>query len=688
MAVLVAMLALGLRLPGLGDFMTVDEEQWMLRSGTFWHELFRQGDATGTFLTTHPGATVMWLAGAGVAWQEARVGFDIDTSNLRHFRLAATLPVALATSFLIGLTVWLLARVLAGWEATLAGLVLATDPYLTGMSQIAHLDALLALFMLGGVLAFFVWRREGKLWFLVLSGVLTGLAMATKLLPSLWLWPFFGLMLVFRQPLRPPVLSRLLASVRVLGFMFGVAMLTLYVAWPALWVSQDFMRSFNRDVPAVMTQEHVALEKAAEPITPASFYGRTVLGRSTPFVLLVAAGMLVAGSRFWMRRREVPLVAWFFVYAIGFLLLMTLAAKKADRYALPALVVLPVIAGWGVGVAIEAFKELPWFRKGNPPEPERAWCPAAGGTSEGEAERAPHAGRGDACSPCGTGAVLMITILLTAQVLLWSPYAIAYNNPYFSNIRPLSQQGWGEGLDAAARWLNGRPLADKLMVASWYSGVTGTYFKSKTMSLSSRDDKRVGYVVTYRNMAGRAPDDVATNVLDEFRGRVPARGIYIGGRPYVWIYETLGLHYFPQHVGELVGDMEVGQEVIAEKDGWSAIDIGMANFSSRKNTRDVILHVRENVNATGDLRTAVVNAAQIEDSAWHRFEFEPVDDAAGKTYYVALTSPDSVAGDAVTARFVEEDVLLGRMLLRRRAIRAGEKNSDFWRDGDLAYRLR
>ena len=652
LAVLVVLLALGMRLPGLGHFMTADEEQWMLRSGVFWHELFRQGDASGTFLTTHPGATTMWLTGAGVAFQEVRVGFDIDTSNLRHFRLAATLPVALATSLLVGLVVWLLARILASGEAGLAGLVLATDPYLTGMSQIAHLDALLALFMLGSVLAFFVWRRSDRLWFLVLSGILAGLAMATKFLPSLWLWPFFGLVLVFQRPLKRLVFNEL---VRVTGFLFGMAALTLYVAWPALWVSQDFMRSFSRDVPAVMTQEHVALEAAVEPIAPVSFYGRTVLGRSTPFALLVAAGVLVAGVRFWVRWREVPQVAWFFVYAVGFLVLMTLAAKKADRYALPALVMLPVIAGWGMGITLDVLSSR----------------------LKGSFNKIPPASLST-----------LVVFLLLAQVLLWSPYAIAYNNPYLPNVRPVSQQGWGEGLDAAAGWLNEHPLAEKLTVASWYPGVTRTYFRGKIMSLSSRDDERVGFVVTYRNMGGRASDEAGSNVLDEFRGRVPAHEVYIGGRPYVWIYETLGLHYFPQHVGELVGDMEVGQEVIVDKDGWSAIDVGMANFSSRKNTKDVVLQVRENVNATRDLRTAVVKAAQIEDSAWQRFEFEPMAGSAGQTYYVALTSPGSTVGNAVTVRFVPEDVLSGQMLLRRRSLQAGEQNSDFWRDGDMAYRLR
>ncbi|MFH1354147.1 MAG: glycosyltransferase family 39 protein [bacterium] len=652
--VALGLLALVVRLPGLGEFMTVDEENWMLRSGTFWHELFRLSDPSGTFLTTHPGATTMWLTGTGVFWQEARLGFDIDTSNLRYFRLAATLPLALATSVLIGLATWLLVRLLNWGVAAMAGLLLAVDPYLTGMSQVAHLDALLALFMLASMLAFFVGKRGQKLQYLVLAGVMAGLAMGTKFLPALWLWLFFALVLIFQQP-RQQVFSRLL---RALGFMFGVAALTLYVTWPALWVSDDFMRSFNRDVPAIITQEHVALELSQDPIEPESFYLRTMLGRSTPFVLLLTVGMLVSAARFWMRKREVPQAAWLFVYAIGFLVLMTLAAKKADRYAMPALVVLPVLAGWGFAIAWQIIRSRSF---GN-----RIFS---------------------SLIPRPGPLVVLVILLLITQVLAWSPYAIAYNNPYLPNIRPLPQQGWGEGLDAAARLLNNHPLIDELIIASWYPGVTETYFNGKTMSLSSRDDERVGYVVTYRNMAGRAPDDIASNVLDEYQDKNPVHTIKIGGQEYVEIYEVMGLHYFPQHVGELAGDMEVGQEIMISENNWSAIEIGMANFSSRQNTKDVFLHVRDSVNATDDLRTVKINAAQIKDSTWHRFEFEPIADSAGKTFYVALTSPDSIKGDAVTVRFVSKNILPGQMLLRRQALKGGEMNSDFLRGGDMAYRL-
>jgi len=56
--------ALFARLWGIGSFMTVDEENWMIRSAEFWQKL-ASGDPGGTFLTTHPGATAMWLIGAG-----------------------------------------------------------------------------------------------------------------------------------------------------------------------------------------------------------------------------------------------------------------------------------------------------------------------------------------------------------------------------------------------------------------------------------------------------------------------------------------------------------------------------------------------------------------------------------------------------------------------------------------------
>lgn len=642
-------LALLVRWPVLGEFMTADEENWMLRSAGFYHNIFRKGDTGGAFMTTHPGATAMWLAGAGIVFQEQRLGFDIDTSNIGTFRLAAVLPITVMVAILIGITAWLAMRLMGIAPGIAGGALLALEPYFVGMSQIAHLDALLALFMLNSVLVFLCasFGVFPARW-LILSGLFAGFAMATKLVPALWLFVFFGIVLLSRLPRKtafgghaaaqPNFLEQFGTIVSIFGFIAGVAVLTFWAVWPALWFTADLGRSFGKDVPSVITQEHVAIEESYEPTSPASFYVRTLLGRTSPFVLILSiVGIVYPLFCLPLGKGEKQggsKVLWLFVYALGFLLLITLAAKKADRYALPALAALPVIAGWALAkIPILHLRGVKW------------------------------------------GAVL-VGVLLLAQVLLLFPHAIAYDNPLW-DIRPLSQQGWGEGLEQAAAWLNARPRAEETFVASWYPSVMRIFFHGKTFSLSSRHDDRVGFVVLYRNMLGRGADDIATNVLEEFQNRKPIHTVEIQGVPYVWIYDVRGLHYFPQHVGDLFGDRTVGQLVPIEQDNWSAIEIGLATFSSRHNTQDVILHVRESIEATEDVRTVRLNANQIEDSSYHRFEFESIADAAGKTFYVFLDSPTSQPGDAITVRFANEDILPGEMV-RGGAVAIGR---------DVAYRI-
>jgi 4-amino-4-deoxy-L-arabinose transferase-like glycosyltransferase len=343
LVVLLVVIALVLRLLGLGSFMTVDEEKWMLRSAEFWHDMFRNADPGGTYITTHPGVTTMWLAGTGIFLQESLLGFDIDTSNLQYFRLAGTLPIAIATSLLIGLVGWLAMSLLGRIEGFWAACLLATEPYFVGMSQVIHLDALLALFMLVALLSFMLLFREGKDKWAIICGMSTGLAMATKLLPSLWLFVFIGMVLLmvllisckkyifYRRKFRYRKL------VRTFFYIAGIAVVTLWVVWPALWEKDDLHSSFEEDVPSVIINEHVALEVSTEPIAPASFYVRTWLGRVSVFTLLLSVGMVILAVRaFWEMWREgnigkfiktrAFMVLLFVVYIVGFLLLITMVA--------------------------------------------------------------------------------------------------------------------------------------------------------------------------------------------------------------------------------------------------------------------------------------------------------------------------------------------------------------------------
>ncbi len=280
-------------------------------------------------------------------------------------------------------------------------------------------------------------------------------------------------------------------------------------------------------------------------------------------------------------------------------------------------------------------------------------------------------------------------LLVVAVVFVFLlPYRGLYANTWIDS-RPLNQQGWGEALDAAAAYLNTNPLNDKqrLTIASWYPAITGTYFSGKTFSLSSLHDTRVGYVVLYRNMLGREGDDIGSNVWDEFRDKKPEKIISVGGVPYVWIFNTVGMRYFDRVVGEITDGVEIGQTVPVTVNNWQLLDIGLATYQGRQNSGNIILHIKDLPEATADIRTVSVPVSQVLDSEWHTFMFDPIADSAGKTYYVSLTSEGATPGTAITVKYVDKDILGGEIYIRRQALESGQTIEQFKKSGDMAYRI-
>lgn len=495
----VALLALAVRLPGMGEAMTADENSWMTRGALFWNEL-ASGDPGGTYITTHPGATVLWLIGSGIKLQEARLGVAAAEGNLMHFRKAAVFPVVLVTSIMIGVITWLLTKLFHAQSAVFAGILLACEPYLAGMSKVAHLDMLQALLMLAAFLSFMFFLRSGSWSWVAAAGAFFGLSLGGKMFLAFWLPLFFTIMIVFvsEEPMR--LRARMIA--RVLGVLTGTGALVFFAVWPALWVKDDLARPVARDAEYVLLDEHVRLSQAEDPVAPATFYMRTVVGRMAPYTLLLTLGAALV--LFLLKKKRLPVqreAAWLLFYAVGYLAVITLAAKKADRYALPALVALPAVAGWLAAASLPVMERKLMIRPWRVPV---------------------------------YGALLMA---LVAVPVLWGEYASAYMSPIGKAVLPLSQQGWGEGLEEAAKWMNEQPGAKDVMVASWYPNVFREYFAGRTVPLSVRDKEGVRYIVLYRNMGGRAPDTLASQVLDEYVDQDPVRVVKINGVEYVWIYE-------------------------------------------------------------------------------------------------------------------------------------------------------
>lgn len=642
----VGTLALFLRLYGIGEILTVDEPQWIFRAQSFYTAL-KRGDLGGTFQGTHPGVIPMFLIGGGIRFQELVTGVALESPTVGSFRYAAKFPIAGAVSVAIGIAAVLAASLWNARTGLAAGLLLALDPLLVGHAQLAHVDALLAALMLLSVLTLLLFGKTGLRRMLLCSGALSGFALLTKL-PAVFLFPFAALtMLLFRKS-RASVL-------RDLALWSMTAAFTFLLFWPSMWQHAfPNARYAARDIETITTTPR--LGEAAEAATRNRyFYLRVLATRTTPVVLLLAMGGSVLLLRAGLRnhRRE-GLILLFFV--LGFLLFLTLVEKKADRYFLPALASIDLLAGI-------ALAQL--FARGK-----------LGATI--------------------SSAVIFGLLLLN---LLMRPYALAYRSPFpGTNEEEPTQSGWGEGLEQAAQTLNAHPLAAELYVASWYPAVFSEFFHGKTLSLSSRHDPRVAYVVLYRNMRGRSPDSAASGILQEFSSREPVAVVRVLGVETAWIYFSDSVRLFPRHVGEIISEraaasfqsseavVEAGQFIHPTAAGLFGVRLVFATFSSRNNTAEVVIHLRENPDGA-DIRTVRLNARALEDSQWRDIRFDPILDSSGKRYYLAVTSPTGHTGNAVTVKYQPKDILPGSRVLMRRPLKSGERREDFLREGDLAYGL-
>lgn len=116
-----------------------------------------------------------------------------------------------------------------------------------------------------------------------------------------------------------------------------------------------------------------------------------------------------------------------------------------------------------------------------------------------------------------------------------------------------------------------------------------------------------------------------------------------------------GQSAYTTNSGQLVSGVFVGQTFVAEKNNLSAVAVQFATYSNRSNTKDVELHLLASPTDKNEIRTGKVNAGKLRDNQMYRFDFAPIPDSKGKTYFFYLASPQSVPGNAVTVDMSTQD---------------------------------
>ena len=368
--------------------------------------------------------------------------------------------------------IYLLLRRLFGQSiALLAGLLLALDPFVAGLGGLLHVDGLLTTFATLSVLALFnglcttqfeskVQSPKSKIKWFALSGGFAALAFLSKS-PALFLTPFAVLVTLVALLTKRISLHTALIGLLVFVIVHWSLVIVLY---PAMWL--DPIGTFNGIVG-------LASFYSANAVRPTLFDGQYVLNhgpafyptalayRLTPIVmigLILTVVALIAQRK--NRDHRFPLAACL-AYAILFIVFITPVAKKYDRYMLPAVSMLIIAAAWGLGQI--------------------------------------HAPKRFLASLGMTKTVWAITLIAQLLIVLGSwPYLLMSYNVVLGGAAAAAKHfavGWGEGLGAAANWINAQPDGLRSTVAVGSIPPFGLIYSGRSTSLDDRGLELADYYV-------------------------------------------------------------------------------------------------------------------------------------------------------------------------------------------------
>ncbi|MGH2783697.1 MAG: ArnT family glycosyltransferase [Actinomycetota bacterium] len=484
-ALLIAIASLAVRAPTLDRALTIDEKLWIERSDRFVDAVgdlrFRDAIETG-----HPGVTTMWVA--GLAQRTLPAGADLRDRYER-----ARLGMGIAATGLIVLIWWLAGLVFGAAIGALAGFLLAFDPFLVAHGRVVHLDGLLALLMVSSVLALIAALRGDDRRLLLLSGALGGLALLTKQ-PAVYLILVAGVML-WRDGggIRARLLRWLVPAAVV-----------VFALWPVLWVrpwhAAGQMLGGGGAAVTETTSSGFFLGRQVDDPGPL-FYPVALALRSSELILPAAIAGIIWTVR---RRKEEPArsAVRLLLFALGFLVLMSIAPKKGDRYGLPSLVAVDLV----VAVAIATYL------------------------------------RGKSRLVVSAAAAAMLFVH-AAPALSLRPYELAHFNLVTGGASVAQRAvvvGWGEGLDEAAEELSRMPGASGMTVATTRVTQFEDFFVGRTIRIEDSSLVRSGgvepdLVLFYVSsvQTGRA-----AQIWARYRDREPVYRLDINGIPYVRVYRV------------------------------------------------------------------------------------------------------------------------------------------------------
>ncbi|NOZ30106.1 MAG: phospholipid carrier-dependent glycosyltransferase [Chloroflexi bacterium] len=555
----VFLVSLFLRVLAIHVPINIDEGLWIRRGPRFLLALLN-GDLPGTYIRHHPGVPNMWMIGAvsGVRclfrnWFPTILGMDQADSLHACLQMLTTWPffpvsfyasARLAQAIVTSASMagfYFLARRLVGRPVALgATVLLALEPYFLAYQRAITTDAFQADFGILGLLLLLLYLRgdRDRRW-LAASGILMGLATSSKIpalfsLPAVAAWVILIELGVWQESFPRQGWRRQAIDLAIWG---GIILIVFCLLWPAVWSApMQTLKLLYHDLQEEADGHNQFFLGHFTRSPGPLFYPFVLAYRLSPILQigLVAGLIALAVPRLRRRMDHVPELTAVTLIPLVILAITTLSMTKIDRYIIPMIPSLALLAASG------------WREIG-------AWTARWTERARRSLQESTF-GQWLIAQDMTTAAVLGLAQLVFLACSF--PYYLTYYNPLLGGARVAQRVlmiGNGEGLDRAARWLNGEPDSTNITAASWYAEAFAPYFRGttfdvrKSWSTNTWPWTNAHRVVLYINQFQRRVPEA--KMIDYFASQVPLYTVRIHGVDYVRVYP--GPVPLPEELGRI-----------------------------------------------------------------------------------------------------------------------------------------
>lgn len=338
------------RLPGLyGDTVNPDSVNWHWRAEQFVVGL-KQLQLEKTYQHYQPGTTLMWIVGPTVELIKQFNGDLVYNQNtFLVFDYVSKVVLVFVQLELSILGIFLLTKIVDFKKAWLVFFVFSMEPFFLANSRVLHLDVLLTLLLFIGLLLSYLHLKKFNWWYGILAGVFLALATLTKSVAVggiLFAVGVGGLWVFLQRGWKESLkfgLSILIPS-----------LVAFFVFLPALLVNtKEVLLLIYDGIERVGIRRGHSQTILGQDVRDGGvgFYPLVFLLKTSPFSLLLLILSLFgikASAKKEKKKLNLKfpsLTLFLTIFFIGYLVAMTIATKKIDRYFLP---VYPYLALLGV----------------------------------------------------------------------------------------------------------------------------------------------------------------------------------------------------------------------------------------------------------------------------------------------------------------------------------------------------